>query len=139
MAKLPFQILGVEHIGIATDDKSLNNFFTNILGLENPAIETIESQGVTTEIFNLGNAKLELLKPISKISPISNFLKNKGHGVHHIALSVDDIDNALKYLKEKGVRLINQTPDLGAEGHLIAFIHPHESPGLLIELCQKDN
>ena len=139
MSKFPFQILGIEHIGIATDNSALNNFFSDILGLNNPSMEIIKDQGVSTEIFNTGNGKLELLKPISKNSPISKFLKNRGHGVHHIALCVDNLSNALKYLKKKGVKLINQNPKVGAEGHLIAFIHPHESPGLLIELCQKNN
>ena len=137
MGKFPFQILGVEHIGIATNNDSLNNFFKNILGMDDISIEIVENQDVSTEIFNTGKGKLELLKPMSKNSPISKFLRNKGQAVHHIALCVDDISNALKHLKGKGVKLIDQSPKIGAEGHLIAFIHPHESPGLLIELCQK--
>ena len=132
------KILGIEHIGIAvkTRDKT-SDFFENILGIKNPIIEEIKDQKVITEIFNTSNGKLELLESTSLESPIYKFIEKRGNSVHHIALSVENIDSSLNYLKEKNIQLIDETPRMGAEGFRIAFIHPKSTGGILIELCQK--
>ena len=132
------KILGIEHIGIAVKSRDkTSNFFENILGIKNPITEEIKNQKVITEIFNTSNGKIELLESTSTDSPIQKFIDKKGNAVHHIALSVENIDTTLKYLKEKNVKLIDEIPRIGAEGFKIAFIHPKATGGILIELCQK--
>ena len=138
MSDYSFKIIGIDHIGIATNDNSLSNFLSDILMIEDVSVEEVKNQEVVTKIYNTGNGKLELLKPTSDKSPISKFLNIKGQSVHHIALCVDNLNNAIKYLKSIEVRLINDKPSIGAEGYSVVFIHPHESPGILIELCQKN-
>lgn len=133
------KILGIEHIGIAVKNRDkTSNFFENILGIKNPILEEIIDQKVITEIFNTSNGKLELLESTSLESPIHKFIENRGNAIHHIALSVENIDLSIKYLKEKNVQLIDEIPRIGAEGFMIAFIHPKATGGILIELCQKN-
>ncbi len=133
------KILGIEHIGIAVKNRDkTSNFFENILGIKNPILEEIIDQKVITEIFNTSNGKLELLESTSLESPIHKFIEKRGNAIHHIALSVENIDLSLKYLKEKNVQLIDEIPRIGAEGFKIAFIHPKATGGILIELCQKN-
>ena len=92
-----------------------------------------------TDIYNTARGKIELLKATSDLSPIYKFINKKGKGIHHIALEVDDILKALKFLKENEIQLIDEKPRIGAEGFLIAFIHPYSTGGILFELCQKQN
>ena len=132
------KILGIEHIGIAVKSKNkMSNFFKNILGIKNPLLENIQDQKILTEIFDTTNGKLEILESNSGTSPINIFLKERGNGVHHIALLVENIDSALIDLKSKNVLLIDEYPRIGAEGFKIVFIHPKATDGILIELCQK--
>ena len=132
------KILGIEHIGIAVKSKDkMSNFFENILGIKNPITEDVKDQKVLTEIFNTTSGKLEILESTSENSPINNFLAKRGNAVHHIALSVENIDEALIDLKSKNVQLIDESPRIGAEGFKIAFIHPKATDGILVELCQK--
>ena len=132
------KILGIEHIGIAVKSgNKLSNFFENILKIKNPINEEINEQKVLTKIFNTNNGKLEILESTSISSPINNFLNKRGNAVHHIALEVENIETAIKYLKSKNIKLINDSPKIGAEGYKIAFIHPQSSDGILIELCQR--
>ena len=139
MSRRNFKVLAIEHIGIATFNNSLNKFLYDILGIANLNVEEVKSQNVITEIYDTGKGKLELLKATSDDSPISKFLQKRGQGVHHIALSVDNLKNAISYLQEQNIKLINEKPKLGAEGYSTIFIHPHSSPGILIELCQKNS
>ena len=81
--------------------------------------------------------KIELLDALSDDSPISKFLEKRGEGIHHIAFQVDKLQAALDYLKNNGIKLIDETPKIGAEGFLIAFLHPQSTHGVLIELCQS--
>ena len=138
MSSYNFKILGIEHVGIAIKDDVLSHFFSKILGISEVIVEEVKDQQVITEIFDTSSGKIELLKATSDVSPIKKFIKDKGQGVHHIALCVDNIDNAINYLKLKNIKLVYDTPRVGAEGHLIIFIHPSESPGILVELCQKN-
>ena len=133
-----FKILGIEHIGIAQDKNSdkLSSFFENILNISKKS-EVVDDQKVLTEIFDTGAGKIELLSATDKESVINKYLTKKGESVHHIAILVDDLDAALNYLKSKNVKLINESPQKGADNMRIAFVHPHSTPGILLELCQE--
>ena len=138
MNKPPFKILGIEHIAIAVEDlEESGKLFTEILGISHPTRENIPDQKVTTDIFSIGNSKIELLEATSTDSPIYKFIEKKGVGQHHIALKVDDIQSALDYCKKNNIQLIDESPRVGAEGLHIAFIHPKSTNGVLIELCQE--
>jgi len=127
----------INHIGIATNgiDEALK-FWADSLGLENVHTETVEDQKVRVAMLPLGDSRIELLEPTSDDSPISKFLEKRGGGIHHIAVEVDDIGESLKKLKDKGMRLIDESPRLGAEGCLVAFVHPASAGGVLLELVQ---
>ena len=133
-----FKILGIEHIGIAQDKDSdkLSSFFENILNISKKT-EVVENQKVLTDIFDTGAGKIELLSATDKDSVINKYLAKKGESVHHIAILVDNLNEALDYLKSKNVKLINKTPQRGADNMRIAFVHPHSTPGILLELCQE--
>ena len=90
-----------------------------------------------TEIFDTGAGKIELLSATDQDSIINKYLAKKGQSAHHIALLVDNLEEALKYLKSKNIKLIDEVPKLGADNMMIAFIHPHSTPGILLELCQQ--
>ena len=132
------KIKHIDHIGIAV--KSIEEgkrFFTDILGLRFEKEETVEEQKVKTGFFPITDSELELLESTAPDGPVAKFIEARGEGVQHIAFRVEDIDDALKELKERGVRLIDQEPRKGAGGARIAFIHPKETHGVLVELCEK--
>jgi len=132
------KIKHIDHIGIAV--KSIEEgkrFFTDILGLRFEKEETVEEQKVKTGFFPITDSELELLESTAPDGPVAKFIEARGEGVQHIAFRVENIDDALKELKEKGVRLIDQEPRRGAGGARIAFIHPKETHGVLVELCEK--
>ena len=117
--------------------KEPSKVFGDILGIDNTSTEEVVDQKVVTDIFDTGRGKVELLEATSEDSPISNFLEKRGNGVHHIAFLVDNLEIALKDLAESGIELIDKSPRIGAEGMLIAFLHPKSTGGVLVELCQK--
>lgn len=132
------KIKHIDHIGIAV--KSIEEggrLFTDVLGLRLEKIETVPEQKVKTAFFPITDSELELLESTDPDGPVAKFIDARGEGVHHIAFRVEDIDEALRELKEKGVRLIDQEPRKGAGGARIAFIHPKETHGVLLELCEK--
>ena len=132
------KIIHIDHIGIAVNSiEEGRKFFTDILGLKLQKTETIEEQKVKTGFFPITDSELELLESTSPDGPVAKYIASRGEGVQHIAFRVENIDEALKELKEKGVRLIDQEPRKGAGGARIAFIHPKESHGILVELCEK--
>ena len=138
MPKLPFKILGIEHVGIAVKDlNSISEIFGELLGLDLQRREKVDDQQVITDIYHAGKDKLEFLKATSPDSPIAKFLGKRPEGIHHIALIVDDIQSALNYLNENDVQLIDSSPRIGAEGLQVAFIHPKSTGGVLVELCEK--
>ena len=138
MPKLPFKILGIEHVGIAVKDLNrISEIFGELLGLDLHRREKVDDQQVITDIYHAGKDKLEFLKATSPDSPIAKFLEKRAEGVHHIALIVDNIQLALNYLNENDVQLIDSSPRIGAEGLQIAFIHPKSTGGVLVELCEK--
>ncbi len=130
----------LDHIGIAVDDlDAALAFYTEALGLEVDATEDVPSQGVRAHFVRVGSAALELLEATTEESPIRRFVTRRGAGIHHITLRVDDIAAALARLKSRGVRLVDETPREGAEGALVAFVHPASAHGVLVELKQERN
>jgi methylmalonyl-CoA/ethylmalonyl-CoA epimerase len=129
----------LDHVGIAVADLTASlRFFQDTLGLEVEASETIGSQRVKATFIPAGEGSLELLEATADDSPIAKFVARRGPGLHHVALRVEDIRAALAELKARGIRLIDETPRPGAHGSLVAFIHPSESHGVLVELKQVD-
>ncbi len=128
----------IEHIGIAVNsiEESLK-YYEGILGLKCYAVEEVTEQKVKTAFLKIGETKLELLEATSDDSPIAKFIEKRGEGVQHIAFAVNGIENVLSEVKEKGIRLIDETPRKGAEGLDIAFLHPKSTGGVLTELCEK--
>ena len=127
----------INHLGIAT--KSIEDaltFWVNGLGLKNVHTEIVEDQKVRVAMLPVGESRIELLEPTADDSPISKFLEKRGGGIHHVAVEVDDIRAALADMKSKGTRLIDEEPRAGAEGCLVAFVHPAASNGVLLELVQ---
>lgn len=143
---LPFKILGINHLGIAAKDHSTaKSFFQDTLQLPHLGDELVEDQNTMTVMFMSQSengddqtTRLELLDHggIREDSPIKSYKEKKGGGIHHIALNVDDIDAALKYLDEKGIQLIDREPRKGAHDTTIAFLHPRATGGILVELVQ---
>jgi methylmalonyl-CoA/ethylmalonyl-CoA epimerase len=133
------KIKHIDHLGIAV--KSIDEgkkFYTDILGLTMVKTEVVEEQKVKTGFLPITDSELELLESTEPDGPVAKYIESRGEGIQHIAFRVENIDEALKELKEKGVRLINQEPRKGAGGARIAFIHPKETHGVLVELCEKE-
>jgi len=133
------KIKHIDHIGIAV--KSIDEgkrFYTDILGLAMVKTEVIEEQKVKTGFLPISDSELELLESTAPDSPVAKYIESRGEGIQHIAFRVENIEEALKELKEKGVRLIDQEPRKGAGRARIAFIHPKETHGVLVELCEKE-
>jgi len=129
----------ISHLGIATKGiEEALKFWEDALGLENVHTEVVEDQKVRVAMLPLGESRIELLEPTSEDSPISKFLEKRGGGIHHIAVEVDDIEAALAKLKSEGARLIDESPRIGAEGCLVAFVHPASANGVLLELVQEN-
>lgn len=127
----------IEHIGIAVKDLSASNqIFEDILGVAPYKQEQVESEHVLTSFFQVGESKIELLQATSSDSAIAKYLEKNKEGIHHIAFDVEDIYAEIARLKAKGYTLIHDTPKDGADGKIIAFMHPKSSNGVLLELCQ---
>ncbi|MFD1436693.1 methylmalonyl-CoA epimerase [Kroppenstedtia eburnea] len=127
----------IDHVGIAV--KSLETavpLYRDILGLPFLGEETVDSEQVRVAFFRLGEVKVELLEPTSPESPIARFIEKRGEGIHHIALSVKEIEGELEGLAAAGIRLIDERPKPGANGTQVAFLHPKSTLGVLYELCQ---
>ena len=128
----------IEHIGIAVKDiEESNILFTKILGRKPYKSEQVDLEGVQTSFFKIGKNKIELVASTSPTSPIFKFLKKNNEGIHHIAIDVDDIIAEMNRLKREGIRLLSDQPKIGADAKLICFLHPKDTNGVLIELCQQ--
>lgn len=128
----------IEHIGIAV--KSLdesNALFKKLFGKEHYKIEAVESEGVSTSFFMLGETKIELVAATNETSAISKFIEKKGEGIHHIAYAVDNIESEMERLKSEGFEFINKEPKDGADNKRICFLHPKSTNGVLVELCEE--
>lgn len=128
----------VSHVGIAVRDlDSAIKSYEILTGAQNSAIENVESEKVKVAMFSSGGGRIELLAATSEDSPISKFINNRGEGLHHICIYVDDIESKLRELKEAGIKVIDETYRRGAEGKKIAFVHPQNLNGVLIELEER--
>lgn len=131
-------MLKVEHIGIAVKNiKESNNLFNKLFNKQAYKEESVASEGVTTSFFQMGETKIELLEATSEDSPIAKFIQKKGEGIHHIAYEVENIETEMIRLQEEGFTLINDKPKRGADNKLVCFLHPKDTNGVLIELCQE--
>jgi len=134
------KVLKIDHLGVAVNSIDQGkNFWTDVLGLEFEGSETVEEQKVTTAFFPIGESEVELLESTAPDGPISKYLEKKGEGIQHVAFRVENVAAALRELKEKGIRLIDETPRIGAGGAKIAFLHPKSTNGVLVELCERDS
>ena len=133
-----FQVLRVDHIGIAVKDmEQAKKFYTDVLGMTAMGEEVIEQQKVKVCFIPCGDSEVELLESTSPDGPVAKFIEKNGEGIQHLALRVDNIEAALADLKEQGVRLIDETPRYGAGGTSIAFVHPKATGGILLELSER--
>ncbi|QXM07251.1 methylmalonyl-CoA epimerase [Crassaminicella indica] len=132
------KVLKVDHIGVAVKnlEESLK-FYQEILGLELQGTEIVEEQKVKVAFLPVGDSEIELLESTDPDGPIAKFIEKKGAGLQHIALRVPNIEEAIKELKEKGVRMIDEKPRYGAGGAKIAFCHPKSTNGVLLELSER--
>jgi methylmalonyl-CoA/ethylmalonyl-CoA epimerase len=128
----------IEHIGIAVSNlEKSNELFSKLFAQAPYKSEAVESEGVTTSFFKVGENKIELLEATNPESPIAKFIAKKGEGIHHIAFDVKDIRAEMQRLKAEGFILLNEEPKKGADNKLVCFLHPKSSNGVLIELCQE--
>lgn len=131
-------MIKIEHIGIAVKNlENSNLLFQKILGVASYKQEEVASEGVKTSFFQNGPNKIELLQATNSDSSIAKFIDKKGEGMHHIAFAVTDIYSEIKRLQAEGFTLINETPKKGADNKWVVFLHPKETNGVLIELCQE--
>ena len=131
-------ITKVNHIGIAVNSiDDMLKLYTEGLGLKLKGIEVVESQKVRTAIIQVGESKIELLESTDPEGPIAKHIEKRGEGLHHLALEVDNIVEALETVKQKGIALIDQEPRKGVENSNIAFLHPKESK-VLLELVEAE-
>tara|TARA_B100000929_G_scaffold271539_2_gene242479 strand:+ start:441 stop:872 length:432 start_codon:yes stop_codon:yes gene_type:complete len=128
----------IEHIGIAVKDlEAANKTYRAVMGAEHYKTEVVDTEGVSTSFFKVGESKIELLAATHPDSPIAKFIEKRGEGIHHIAFYVDDIQAEIERLKREGFRLLNENPKSGADNKLVAFMHPKDANGVLVELCQE--
>ena len=134
-----FKILKIDHIAIAVNSNKTGSEIFNLLGMNIGVSELVDSEKVNVvkvSTEDKGHA-IELLEASDNSSTITKFISKKGQGLHHIALEVDNIKEAINYLKANHVQLIYNSPKIGANNKLITFIHPNSTPGILLELCQS--
>lgn len=128
----------IEHIGIAVSDLQTSNLlFEKLFGQPPYKQESVESEGVNTSFFMNGPNKIELLEATNDHSAIAKFIARKGEGIHHIAFDVTNIESEIKRLKAEGFVFVNEIPKKGADNKLVVFLHPKNTNGVLIELCQE--
>ena len=134
------RVLRINHIGLATASMAAAlDVFRDGLGLEDAGGEYVESDAVRVSFLTLGESRLELLEPVGEEGPVQKFLANRGPGVHHLCLEVEDLPGMLERLKVQGVELIDQEPRRGAHDSLVAFVHPKSANGVLVELVESSS
>lgn len=127
----------IEHLGIAVKDlEASEKIFEDILGTSPYKRESVDSESVITSFFQIGDSKIELLQSTNEDGPIGKFIEKRGEGLHHIAFDVANIHAEIERLTALGYRMIHESPKEGADGKIIAFLHPKSSNGVLVELCQ---
>jgi methylmalonyl-CoA/ethylmalonyl-CoA epimerase len=128
----------IDHLGIAV--RSISDslaFYRDALGLALAGTERVEDQGVEVALLPVGESRIELLEPFSEDTPVGRFIAKRGEGLHHICYEVEDLSSKLEDLKARGVRVLDGYPRRGAEGKLVAFLHPSSAGGVLVELVEK--
>jgi len=128
----------LHHVGVAVSnlDEALN-VYKSVFGLEPSYVKELKEQKIRVASLKLGDASIELFEPSDPTSTVAAFLAKRGEGMHHIALAVDDIRGALDAAQKAGATAIDKEPKVGAEGQLVAFLHPKSTRGTLVELCQE--
>ena len=127
----------IRHLGIAVDSIKKRLPVWESFGLKLNHTEKIESEGVTTAHLKVGNYEIELLEPMGKDTPVGKFIDKKGPGIHHLALEVDNIEETLAKAKKNGLEPIGEAPRSGADNTLVAFFHPKDTGGVLLEIVQN--
>ena len=128
----------IDHIGIAVKNiEDSLKVYKDILGMEVAGEEVVDEQKVKTVFLPVGESEIELLESTSPDGTIAKFIEKRGEGLHHVAFQVDNLEDKLKELEAKGVRLIDKEPRYGAGGSRIAFLHPKSTNGILVELCER--
>jgi methylmalonyl-CoA/ethylmalonyl-CoA epimerase len=128
----------IDHLGIAVRSISDSlTFYRDALGLVLAGTERVEDQGVEVALLPVGESRIELLEPFSEETPVGRFIAKRGEGLHHICYEVEDLSSKLEDLKARGVRVLDGYPRRGAEGKLVAFLHPSSAGGVLVELVEK--
>ncbi len=134
------KILKIDHLGIAVHNiAEAKKLFQDILGLQFVGTETVAEQKVTTAFLPVGDSEVELLESTDPDGPIAKYLEKRGEGIQHVAFRVENLEEALAELKEKGIKLIDEKPRKGAGGAKIAFLHPKATHGVLIELSERQD
>lgn len=131
------KVLKIDHIGIAVKNLEEGSKIYEILGIVSAGTEEVAEQKVRVSFFPVGDSEIELLESTAPDGPIAKYIEKNGEGIQHIALRVENIEEALAELKAKGIRLIDEKPRYGAGGAKIAFIHPKATGGVLLELSQR--
>lgn len=126
----------IDHLGIAVKSIAGARAFYEALGLRVTQEETVEHERVKTAMLPVGESRVELLEPTEEDSPVGRFLAKRGEGLHHVALQVGDIREAMRRLKVQGARLLSDEVKVGAGGHLYFFVHPESAGGVLVEIVQ---
>jgi methylmalonyl-CoA/ethylmalonyl-CoA epimerase len=130
-------VKSVNHIGIAVRSiDAQRSFYEGVLGAVFEGVEVVADQKVRVGIFRVGDVRFELLEPTEPASTIAAFLEKRGEGLHHVALTVEDLTSRIAELKQSGVRMIDEAPRPGAHHMRIAFLHPKSTFGVLTELCE---
>jgi len=128
----------IDHIGIAVKDlKEAVSLYGKILDKLEVQIETVSSEHVRVALIPLGETRIELLEPLDEESAIAKFIKERGEGIHHIAISVENVKKEIDKLSSAGLRVLYPEPAQGSHGKMITFIHPKSARGVLLELCQS--
>ena len=127
----------IDHVGIAVADvAAAKKVYEDLLGLKLTREEVVTDQGVRTYFYPVAGVKLELLESVTPDGPIARFLEKRGAGIQHLAVEVEDVEAAIAELKAKGVRMLDETPRKGVEDTRIAFVHPKDTHGVLLELVE---
>jgi len=128
----------IRHLGIAVDSIDERLPVWESFGLKLHHTEKVDSEGVTTAHLKVGGYEIELLEPMGKDTPVGKFIDKKGPGIHHLALEVDNIEESLAKAKENGLEPIGEAPRPGADNALVAFFHPKDTGGVLLEIVQAN-
>ena len=130
----------IDHIAFAVKNiESSAKLFEKIFNVQSSKTQIVKQENVKTKFLTINESKIELVEGTRENSSITNFIKKQGEGIHHIAIEVDDIKKEIKRLEKEGFKPINDSISKGANNKLISFLHPKETNGVLIEICQKIN